>query len=275
MQLWSRKNGSSVTNKDVISTSQVRDEASSAGALFLFFDRMITATSCCRFSVQQRGPPNARNVVVAELVEDTQEHRLFEKLKDLQRSLAVTMSLRIASSDECNEAVVLMCKKLLHKRVPLALLYFIPATLFNIPLVEGLCIGLLAFCARLFSEETQNLDIYRTKLCIVFCSSQESEERRYSRESHSSCFFVTQVFVPGYEKIATIQELVAVVMQTLCRSEEHSRKGRTNPSAAPSLPTEHRSRWNLPRKHSRASPLRFPSISPIRLHFFSPLLHTL
>lgn len=112
VNLWSRKNGFFVTNKNAISVSLVRKEASSAGKLFFSFGRMIHAISGCLLCVQNCALLKNSCIVVAELVTDVQQHRLLGNRRDRQPSRTSAVSSGLASSNECYEAFTCFCKRL-------------------------------------------------------------------------------------------------------------------------------------------------------------------
>lgn len=109
VQLWTGKDAASARNKDVISISQVFNEASCAGKPLSLSDCMITATGCCRLSVQDRALPSARDTVAAKLVREIQQHKLLGNIEGCQVSRIATVSIRLASCENCYEAFFCVC----------------------------------------------------------------------------------------------------------------------------------------------------------------------
>lgn len=117
VQVWPRKNDTSVINKETISIPQMPSNGSFAGKLFSSSDCMICAVSCCHLFAQDRSLPSVCDIAVAEIVKDIQQHRLLGNREARQVSSMETVYVRLASSDECYEAFICVCKKLFHKKV--------------------------------------------------------------------------------------------------------------------------------------------------------------
>lgn len=92
MQFWFGKYGTRVTNKNMISISQVFLVKSFAGKPLSFSDRMITATSFCQFFVENRALRNARDIAVAERFGDIQQHRLLWSVEDPKYPISLPSS---------------------------------------------------------------------------------------------------------------------------------------------------------------------------------------
>lgn len=187
MQLRSKKDGIHVTTKDMISSSQKLNEASSAEELPPFFDGIATAISCCRLFVQDRALPSACVIVIAGLDKDDQQHRLPGTIECSKASRNTTVSFRLASSNECSEAIVRVCKELSRKGVSLELMYFTPATLYQASLGEKICAGLLVFCPLLLSEKLHNFGSYCTEFYNADFAFLEKAKTAATPASHPLC----------------------------------------------------------------------------------------
>lgn len=62
---------------------------------------MINAISCCCLFVQGRAQSNAPDFVVTKLIRDSQQHELLKNRKDCKVYPVATISVFLASSDEC------------------------------------------------------------------------------------------------------------------------------------------------------------------------------
>lgn len=192
--------------------------------LLTLFDYMTTAF-ICRLFIKDRALPSAREILVAEIVTDTQQHRLLGNRKNSQVSRITTVSSRLASSDVCYEAFTRVCKELSHKEIFLALMYFTPAKLCRALLEEGFCTDLFALCTRLLFGKVQSFDSYHTNLykaAIALLEEMKSAATAAGRPLRE--VLLTQVPVSGSEEMGTTQESVAAAMRTFNCSRTVNKK---------------------------------------------------
>lgn len=128
-----------------------------------FLDRMIIAISCCRLLAQNRALPNARDIALAKLVRDTQQHKLHGNIEDCQVSRVATFFTRLITSEKRYETFDRVCKELSHKGASLTLLYFTPATLYKFCFNKEFYTVLLALYTRLLPGEIRSFENYCTK----------------------------------------------------------------------------------------------------------------
>lgn len=70
---------------------------------------MITAISCCRLFFQNSALRRARDVVVAELVRGTQQHRLLGNVEGREVARIFTVLAHLASGSEYSRAFDRVC----------------------------------------------------------------------------------------------------------------------------------------------------------------------
>lgn len=89
--------------ENTISILQVLKERTLARKPLSSFYRMIFAVSCRRLFIQDHAQSNSCYIVFAELVKGTQQHGLLGNVEDRQEFCRTTVSILLASSDECYE----------------------------------------------------------------------------------------------------------------------------------------------------------------------------
>lgn len=131
VQLWFRKDGTSVTNDNFISIWRVLNETLLLGRTHFYFYGMMASMNCCLAFVRNYALPNARHIFNGDIVKNSQQHRLLGNTAYGQLSGTLTISTLVASSAKCFGSFVRVCKELFHKKVSLRSVYFTSATLYR------------------------------------------------------------------------------------------------------------------------------------------------
>lgn len=205
---------------------------------------------------------NACNIVVTELITNTQQHELLTSTRSRQVCSRAAVFTRPTFSKKCCEASNSVCSKPLHKKFSLAAMYIKSATLHEPSLDDEFCTLLFALCTRLLSEKVQSFDSHCTVLysaALVLFKEMESAAASTSRTSRD--VVKTEVPVPGSEEMIEAQKIHLRCYADLAPLQTRQQKSRTNPSAILLVPSHNRYWWKLPGKHFQVFFLRSPSIS--------------
>lgn len=270
LQLWSSRDDTPVTNKDMISIRRVLIEASSAENALFFFDRMLTTISCCRILVQVRALPSVGDIVVAELFRDVQQHRLLGNIKARQVFRIAAGTTCLTCRDECYEAFNRVCKELSNRGVSLALVCFTSVTLCMALLDKKICTGLLAVRTRPLSGEMQYFDSFRIECYIevfAFLEKVKSAAAAVVRPLREA--LMPQVLVAGFKEIVAIQKSIAAPLWTFHHSKNGNKKAVQTPlrHLLFQLGTAIVANFakNTPEPTASAVPASFPPSSPLLL----------
>lgn len=168
-------------------------------------------------------------MVVAELVRNSQRHRLLGNIEGRRVLRIFTASTRFASSNGCYEAFILVCKQLSYKGVFLALVYFTSAMLYKALLDEASCTGLL-------SGKEQNLYSYRTGFYSAdYALLEDVKNAPTAAGGPHPTFLITQISVFGPKGMVIIQESVSAAVQTFrCSIKDNKMAAQTRLLHSPS-----------------------------------------
>lgn len=229
VELWSRKDGRALTNKEMISISQVLNEAASAGLEPSFFDRVTSAVSCCRLFMLEKNISSARDVVTAELARDIVQNRMLGSIEWRQTARFASVAIRLATSAFVRSMFSNICEELHAHKIPFGITHLDAASLYNLPSNGEFCTALLALRSRLLAKSLRDFEKWRKPFCdAVATLCKEVRDVAARKGMRAVDLLIAEApTTAASQRIQTVQMCIAGLMRTF-----HFHKADTQEAAA-------------------------------------------